>query len=53
MLLLDLTLDNKNENDNKKKTSKAVIAIKEKVESLKSNNNSSGLTDSQAAYLKP
>ncbi len=53
VLLLDLALNNKNENENKKKTLQAVIAIKEKVGSLKNNNNSSGKTGSQAAYLKP
>jgi len=53
VLLLDLALNNKNENENKKKTLQAVIAIKEKVGTLKNNNNSSGKTGSQAAYLKP
>jgi hypothetical protein len=53
VLLVDLALDNKNKNENKKKTLQAVIAIKEKVGTLNNYNNSSGKTGSQAAYLKP
>ena len=52
-VLLDLRSTNKNENENKKKTLQAVIAIKEKVGLLYNENNLSAITDSQAAYLKP
>jgi len=52
-LLLDLAFNNKNKNENKKKTLQAAIPIKEKVEPLYNNNNPSAKIGSQAAYLKP